>query len=280
MQMAKNNPTAVEQGLAETETFLASPEFKKLYEIMKREVEKYGSRIIDPGLTDEQIKEFAALCEKRFGCAPPQGYLAFLKVMNGYEFDAFVIYDYAHPDIKITHFFEDNACYIDNLRLSHKIVKRKHLLIGRDNEGYYSYNLKTGAYAYIGNIFLDEMETYASFADMFVSMMLTAIDSDDLYALFPKRAERYRSDSEPLLSWDDPRMIAWALLQGYAKPIDVLSLSDGNLLEMLEDEGVLDMLPPMNPAERENVLFTLKCAIARQIEGDDKFDPFQNDAEI
>ena len=188
LEIAEYTPVA-EKGVAETESFLVSPEFKKLVEIMKREAEKHGARMLNQGLTDADINEFTKLCKDHFGRVLPQGYLAFLKVMNGYEYNTCVIYDYAHPDVAKTHFFEENACYIDNLRLTRKIIQRKYLFVGRKNESYYGYNLITGAYAWINDIFYDELETYASFADMLISMMQTAIDDEELYALFPEQAE-------------------------------------------------------------------------------------------
>ena len=244
--MAEYNP-AVEQGLAVTESFLVSPEFKKLVEIMKREAEKYGSRILNPGLTDAEKGEFTELCRERFGCVPPQGYLAFLKVMNGYESNAYVIYDYAHPDARKTHFFEENACYIDKLRLTRKIIERKYLFIGRKNESYYGYNRKTGAYAHINDIFYNELETYASFAELLISIMQTAID-----------------DEEPL-TWYDSRKIA-VLIDAKFPKTDVLSLSDAKLLEMIKEIVELDDLPEIDLKKSEDYLFAIKCALTRVAE--------------
>lgn len=259
-----------EQGLRRTEDFLKSAEFSKLCEKMKHAVEKYGDRTMPAGLTDEEVRAFSALCRKRFGCVPPPGYLAFLRVMNGYEFNAKVIYEYRDPVHAETHFMEDNARYRNDERLRSEDGGRKYLLIGREDEGYYGYNLQTGAYACLDNTFFDELQSYSSFADMLIYMMLVAFGDDEIYALFPGQTE-HLSEEEPELTWYDSQVIAYLLLGESPSGVDVLSLTDDRLLEMLADEEyLLDVLPPLDEAEKADILFCIKCAMARLIEGDGK----------
>ncbi len=252
--MSKQNANSSEQGLTETKEFLQSSEFAALCEKMQRAIRES----LSDGLGDDEIAAFTELCRARFGCVPPEGYLSFLQIMNGYECNSQAVYGYAHPDKEPSHFFEDNA------RMN---GKRKYLLIGREDEGYYAYNLKTGEYAGLDSSDYTEDFTYGSFEAMLLHMMWKAFGDEEFEKLFPDfmklLAEEDAADGE--LTWDDAAVIAALLCEEHPK-LDVLSMTDDDLMELLERECITDMLPPMNPAEKDDILFLLKCAIARETE--------------
>jgi Fe-S-cluster formation regulator IscX/YfhJ len=80
------------------------------------------------------------------------------------------------------------------------------------------------------------------------------------------------------LTWDDSHEIA-AILNEIFPRIDVLSLTDAKLLDMLKEAGILDKLPEVEDEQKkEDVLFTVKVALTRGIEDDSDYDARQGDA--
>jgi Fe-S-cluster formation regulator IscX/YfhJ len=82
------------------------------------------------------------------------------------------------------------------------------------------------------------------------------------------------------LTWDDSREIAGILNEKHSR-IDVLSLTDAELLEMMKEAGVLDKLPEIeDKREKSDALFCVKCAINRTVEDDGDYDARQGDAYV
>jgi hypothetical protein len=102
---------------------------------------------------------------------------------------------------------------------------------------------------------------------------LKAIGEDEIET--PKEPEK---DGYRTLTMDDLDEIAAILNKKYPRT-DVLSLTDDKLLEMMDDSGLLDLLP-ISADERtfSDSLFMIKCAISRIVEGDGGYDVHQGDA--
>jgi Fe-S-cluster formation regulator IscX/YfhJ len=82
------------------------------------------------------------------------------------------------------------------------------------------------------------------------------------------------------LTWDDSREIADILNEKFSR-IDVLSLTDAKLLEMLSEAGVLDKLPEIvDKQEKADALFCVKVALTRVVEDDSDYDARQGDAYV
>jgi hypothetical protein len=85
--------------------------------------------------------------------------------------------------------------------------------------------------------------------------------------------------AEDKITWYDTEVIA-KMLCGEHPRIDVLSLNDDGLMRMLEDAGITHVLPPLPSAQKNDVLFMIKCAISRLVEGDGGYDAHHRDAEV
>jgi Fe-S-cluster formation regulator IscX/YfhJ len=82
------------------------------------------------------------------------------------------------------------------------------------------------------------------------------------------------------LTWDDSREIA-AMLNKKFPRIDVLSLTDAKLIEMMKEAGVWDKLPEIEERqEKADALFCVKVAVSRGVEDDSDYDARQNDAYV
>ena len=185
--MTNNNTPVVERGLAKTDEFFNSPAFQKYYEKEKRE-DMHNN--IKPGLTDAEIDELVKLCNERFGCSPPQGWLILLKIMNGF----FRIDEYTHPDQEKSNFFYCNNYNLENGYYCDDEGKLKYLMIGWEDESYYGYNFQTGKYAELSNMCGDEHKIFHSFADVFLNMMYYDGWADEMDAFFHDFLERYNEE--------------------------------------------------------------------------------------
>jgi Fe-S-cluster formation regulator IscX/YfhJ len=83
-----------------------------------------------------------------------------------------------------------------------------------------------------------------------------------------------------IITWDDYRKIAGILNKKFQR-IDVLSLTDAKLLEIMKEAGVLDKLPETpDGQEKEDALFCVKVAVSRGIEDDSDYDARQGDVYV
>jgi hypothetical protein len=150
-----------ESGLARTKEFFNSSSFKKFYE--KRETQ-YNN--IKPGLTEAEIDELVKLCNERFGCSPPQGWLALLRIMNGH----YRIFGYKEPAEETYTFVKRNTYNLEKGYFCDDDGKLIYLMLGKEDDTYYGYNLQTGKYARLDEVFHDEYKVFHSFADVFLEM--------------------------------------------------------------------------------------------------------------
>jgi hypothetical protein len=155
------NTPVVEHGLARTQELFASTSFQKFVEEEKRR----GYINIKPGLTEAGIDELVHLCNERFGCSPPPGWLTLLRIMNGY----YRIEGYKKPDDN--NFINTNTYNLENGYFCDDNGKLKYLMIGWEDESYYGYNLQTGNYAELENVGNCDLEIFHSFADVFLNMV-------------------------------------------------------------------------------------------------------------
>jgi hypothetical protein len=175
LPMPDNTTPVVERGLAKTGEFFNSLSFQKFYEKEKRE-DKYNH--IKPGLTETETGELVKLCNERFGCSPPRGWLIFLKKMNGF----FRLNEYIHPEEETSDFFERNTYDLENGEFCDDEGNLVYLMIGWEDESYYGYNLQTGKYAELSN----------DAHDVFLNMMYRNGWADEMNAFFHDFLERHK----------------------------------------------------------------------------------------
>jgi hypothetical protein len=158
--MTTNKKLAIERGLERTKAFFASHAFQKFLEKEKRE-DKYGH--LKPGLTETEIDELVKLCNDRFGCSPPEGWLCLLRTTNGF-FSRIHGYD-ATDD---SGFIHRNTYNLENEYFCDDDGKLIYFMIGWEDESYLGYNFQTGKYADLYNVAHDEYMIFHSFSDLFI----------------------------------------------------------------------------------------------------------------
>ena len=198
-----DDETVTEQGLAETEAFFNSEAFENLcHEI--DETRRYSSclekneahikedyqDIRESSLDDEEIAKLIKKCEGKFYADYlPQGYLAFLKKINGFEFkyrngfifqwfygfddcgDQFGGFDYPFDyDGDVLRLFAVGEEHIYNADK----MEQWHYCYDRFDEEYVSYN----------NTTKEKRATYGSFAEVFITAIIKAYGREsDVYSV-------------------------------------------------------------------------------------------------
>jgi hypothetical protein len=66
------------------------------------------------------------------------------------------------------------------------------------------------------------------------------------------------------LTWNEPREIAKLLCKTNPR-IDVLSMTDDILMDMMEREHIAEHLPPIDSTKKQDIMFMIKCAITYEM---------------
>ena len=212
-----------EKGLQFTEGLFNSENFAELYERLRFEVDRTGKYYdcgtgtgpgelsdrygnIKRGLTDEEADAFSELCEKEMNRRPPQGYLTYLKKMNGIDYRGQCLYgpypdgkhdfygDYPKYDVPMTdsEFYNENehyfVCMSEDMPL---------LIIGREragNDRLYCYDFRSGEYASYDNEYNEDEphEKFGSFAELFCKVLMKMYGKESyFYQWLPKEYAGY-----------------------------------------------------------------------------------------
>lgn len=184
---------AAESGFEKTLTFLQSEEFDKLIAITKEfwdECDYMGN----PGATEKEIGKLVKRFKKLHKIPAPEGYIAFMKELNGFKYSVFEIY----PCSKAIDFNKKDKRYFS---------------IGCGNKNFLAYAPETGKYVKLErNTYAFERvtghdikgrpirvrkaeknipiyktaETYESFADLFKTVMMYTLPEDKLHKVYPE----------------------------------------------------------------------------------------------
>ncbi|WP_266160884.1 YrhA family protein [Dyella silvatica] len=152
--------TTREQARILSITSSAEPIYLDLLKQLEAEQRKYGDAL-PPAATEIQIAELQQAAQREFALDLPQGYLAFLRLSNGLEWDGVCIFSsskttYAgHPERTFFDLVEHNIYFRDPLDM------RDYLLLGSDDMDVYVYHLPTGMFEVRDRVPFDNL--YASF---------------------------------------------------------------------------------------------------------------------
>jgi hypothetical protein len=127
---------------------------------------KARGRQLQPGCSPEQIEELRRQVQTLLLGRVPEDYLAFLRLMNGLDYNGFSIYgDETHPkvdrpDVKIFGMVDAN----ENFR--NAPACEKYLLFGEFPPLLYASDLTGTKFASLDQTSLSQIETYSSFEEM------------------------------------------------------------------------------------------------------------------
>lgn len=120
--------------------------WKEKLETIKKEMRLYQEKT-NPGIGDKEILEFQKDVREKFGYELPVDYLDFLRYINGFEYNGFVLYQIDEYLIKDTPIHQHVDEFIDTNEIWHEIeANKEYLFIGDSNISFWVYSFREKAY--------------------------------------------------------------------------------------------------------------------------------------
>lgn len=145
----------------------------KIKEIIN-EKELYGEKVNDAAVEDE-IEVLLINMKKELSIDIPLAYLKALKVVNGLEFNGYIMYG---VDQKLLRSKPNQNIYglIALNKIWHKNKdNRKYLFIGESNISWFIYNLETKDYWELDNPSGREVSKFSNFDEMYKRLLMDAL---------------------------------------------------------------------------------------------------------
>lgn len=117
----------------------------------------------EPPATENELLEFINKTGKKLNVSLPQGYLSFLREVNGLEFNGLIIYGTKNSDT------DPDSSPLDLLEMNEVIANGNDLsvlVIGEDSTGLLTYHNETNIFQYRDRIALDRVDSFESFEEM------------------------------------------------------------------------------------------------------------------
>lgn len=127
--------------------------------------DQYGKSIND-GATDEEIELFALVVKNEFQIKLPDAYTKFLAVVNGIEYNGFILYGIdqelsdKQPNQPINGFVACNKVWYENK------WQKKYIFLGESSISWYVYDLTSSKYYELDNPSGSETEEFGSFESL------------------------------------------------------------------------------------------------------------------
>lgn len=128
------------------------------------------------GATSDEILLFSETVQKEFHVAPPEEYIDVLKVINGLEYNGFILYGIDEfllsdaPQQHIVGCINENKDWRGNNEDFHK-----YLFLGDSSNAWYVFKIKSKAFHELDKPSGSIMETYSSFYDLFADFLKRAL---------------------------------------------------------------------------------------------------------
>ena len=142
---------------------------EKLEEI-KQLNSRFGERLND-GATDEELKMFLEEVSNQFDETKLQPYISFLKIINGFEFNGFIIYGTDSKFLKTTPKQQINGFIDNNLDWNDLDWDSDYVFLGDSSISWYVLDLGTGKYCELDKPSGDVMEEFENI-DLLINKIL------------------------------------------------------------------------------------------------------------
>lgn len=137
---------------------------------IKREMEKYNERLND-GAMDNEIEVFFNEVSEKLNVKIPQEYCRILQLVNGLEFNGFIIYGIDEYLLKkntnqhINGFVDNNMIYYYNDWL------KQYIFFGESDISWYVYDIPSKMYFEIDRPSEEKMVAFNNFIDMVIKIL-------------------------------------------------------------------------------------------------------------
>lgn len=146
-----------------------------MHNLIKKLLEWSENKPQPKGLSSETINAVSNYCQEHFGSPLPQGYMDFLKEMNGFEYDGNCIYCCYNNDI-INNFprYDSLDLVSFNTRFVENTDIDEFIFLGKTSLDYIAYNKKTKKFIQVshGNVMGRIYGEYETFEDAIYKMFI------------------------------------------------------------------------------------------------------------
>lgn len=148
---------------------------EKLKEIV-REEKLYGEQI-NSGISETELENFEAKVKAELNIDFPKEYAKILKVVNGIEFNGFIIYGVdsnildSQPNQSINGLIENNKIWYENE------WQKQYLFLGESNISWYVYDLSSHTYLELDNPSGNRVELFENIETMIEKILADALEN-------------------------------------------------------------------------------------------------------
>lgn len=146
---------------------------KKLNRICEIE-SGYGLKI-NRGANDQEIKILNLQSNMKLGFSLPSEYMDVLKIINGLDFNGFVLYGIDTEFLGEKPLQPIQGIVLSNLEWYELEDNKRYIFFGTDNISWYVWDKLKESYFLLDKPSGDEVEEYQSFDDMFRRMLETSL---------------------------------------------------------------------------------------------------------
>ena len=145
----------------------------KLEEIKQVSV-KFNDTLND-GITDKELEALISGVEKELQVSLPEAYIDVLKLINGLEFNGYILYGADKelleniPNQRINGLIDNNKVWYDNE------WEKKYLFLGDSSISWYAYDVESGSYFELDKPSGDEMQEFSCFEEMLEKILTDAL---------------------------------------------------------------------------------------------------------
>lgn len=140
-----------------------------------REIESgYGLKI-NRGANDQELKILNLQSNMKLGFSLPAEYIEVLKIINGLDFNGFVLYGIDTDFLTEEPLQPIQGIICSNLEWYDLEDNKRYIFLGTDNISWYVWDKIKEAFFLLDKPSGDEVEEYQSFYDMFRRLLTTAL---------------------------------------------------------------------------------------------------------
>ena len=148
--------------------------WKEHLEEIRQEEKRYGEDI-NCGISEEEAGEFIKAVKDELGIALLEEYLNILRIVNGIEFNGFILYGIDEPLLKDVPNRHVNGLIDCNKVWYENEWQKQYLFLGEGSISWYVYDLKTKKYCELDNPSGELSQEFDDFEQMLDKMLEDAL---------------------------------------------------------------------------------------------------------
>jgi len=118
---------------------------------------------LEPPASEYELEEFIVTVGDLFGVTLPKEYLNFLKIVNGIEFNGFILFGTKNSELNSLTSSLDLCKLNKTIRDANTVLQKNMLIIGENSTSIILYDNQANKFQWCDRIAMDRVESYESF---------------------------------------------------------------------------------------------------------------------